>query len=133
MLVRTYAKVAGVIIVLIGVGGLVLGERSLFNVLNIDIAEDMVHLVTGGLMAAVGFRGSNFAVRSVVGGLGIVYLLVGVLGVLVPDMFGLLPSEYETVMDNLIHWTLGVLGILLFFVGRRSDSRTGHQTERPWG
>jgi len=133
MLVRTYAKVAGVIIVLIGVGGLVLGERSLFNVLNIDIAEDMVHLVTGGLMAAVGFRGSNIAVRSVVGGLGIVYLLVGVLGVLVPDMFGLLPSEYETVMDNLIHWSLGVLGILLFFVGRRSDSRLVHQTERPWG
>ena len=60
---RTYAKVAGVLIVLIGVGGLVLGEKSLLNVLNIDIAEDIVHLLTGGLMAAVGFRGSNIAVR----------------------------------------------------------------------
>ena len=124
---RTYAKVAGVVIVLIGVGGLVLGEKSLFGVLNIDIAEDIVHLVTGGLMAAVGFRGSDSAVRSVVGGLGIVYLLVGVLGIFVPDMFGLLPHEYETVLDNLIHLTLGVLGIVLgFFVGRRSDSRLAH-------
>ncbi len=89
---RTYAKVVGVVIVLIGVGGLILGEQSLLGVLNIDIAEDIVHLVTGGLMAAVGFRGSDRAVRSVVGGLGIVYLLVGVLGIFVPDMFGLLPS-----------------------------------------
>jgi len=125
--VRTYAKVVGVIIVLIGVGGLVLGEQSLLGVLNIDIAEDIVHLVTGGLMAAVGFRGSDSAVRSVVGGLGIVYLIVGVLGIFVPGMFGLLPSEYETVLDNLIHLTLGVLGIVFgFFVGRRSDSRLAH-------
>ncbi len=78
---RTYAKVVGVVIVLIGVGGLILGEKSLFGVLNIDIAEDIVHLVTGGLMAAVGFRGSDRAVRSVVGGLGVVYRLFTVEGV----------------------------------------------------
>jgi len=121
---RTYAKVAGVVIVLIGVGGLLLGEKSLFGVLNIDIAEDMIHLVTGGLMAAVGFRGSDSLVRSVVGGLGAVYLLVGVLGFFVPDMFGLLPHEYETVLDNLIHLTLGVAGIVVgFFLHRRSAVR----------
>ncbi len=45
------------------------------------------------------------------GGLGIACLLVGVLSIFVPDMFGLLPSEYEAVPDNLIHLTLVVLGI----------------------
>ena len=121
---RTYAKVMGVVIVLIGVGGLVLGEKSLLGVLNIDIAEDIVHLVTGGLMAVVGFRGSDSAVRSVVGGLGIVYLLVGVLGFVVPDMFGLVPNEYDIVLDNLIHLTLGVLGIAIgFFIGRPAGRR----------
>jgi len=120
MYARLYAKVVGVTIVLIGVGGVLLGEKSLFGVLNIDIAEDVVHLVTGGLMAGVGFRGSDSAVRSVVGGLGVVYLLVGVLGIFVPDMFGLLPHEYTTVLDNLIHLSLGVLGITVgFFVGSR--------------
>ncbi|MGI8900509.1 MAG: hypothetical protein ACR2HA_06210, partial [Nocardioides sp.] len=83
-----------------------------------------VHLVTGGLMAFVGFRGSDSAVRSVVGGLGVVYLLVGVLGFFVPDLFGLLPHEYETVLDNLIHLALGVLGIAIgFFVGDRAADR----------
>ncbi len=120
MYARLYAKVVGVTIVLIGVGGVLLGEKSLFGVLNIDIAEDAIHLVTGGLMAAVGFRGSDSAVRSVVGGLGVVYLLVGVLGFVVPDLFGLLPHEYKTVLDNLIHLSLGVLGITVgFFLGSR--------------
>jgi len=120
MYARLYAKVVGVTIVLIGVGGVLLGEKSLFGVLNIDIAEDAIHLVTGGLMAAVGFRGSDSAVRSVVGGLGVVYLLVGVLGFVVPDVFGLLPHEYKTVLDNLIHLSLGALGITVgFFVGSR--------------
>jgi hypothetical protein len=120
MYARLYAKVVGVTIVLIGVGGVLLGEKSLFGVLNIDIAEDAIHLITGGLMAAVGFRGSDRAVRSVVGGLGVVYLLVGVLGFVVPDVFGLLPHEYKTVLDNLIHLSLGVLGITVgFFLGSR--------------
>ena len=75
-------------------------------------------------MAAVSFRGSDSAVRTVVGGVGVVYLLVGVLGFFVPDMFGLLPHEYETVLDNLIHLTLGVLGIgAVFFLGDHSASR----------
>lgn len=113
---RLYAKVAGVVIVLIGVGGLLLGEKSLLGVLNIDIGEDVVHLVTGGLMVGVGFRGSDRAVRSMVGGLGVVYLIVGVLGFFVPDMFGLLPHEYKIVLDNIIHLSLGVLGILMGFV-----------------
>ena len=90
---RTYAKVVGVVIVLIGIGGLALGEKSLLGVLNIDIVEDIVHLVSGGLMAFVGFRGSDSAVRMVVGGLGVVYLLVAVLSFIVPDLFGLLPHE----------------------------------------
>ena len=129
MYARLYAKVVGVTIVLIGIGGVLLGEKSLFGVLNIDIAEDAIHLITGGLMAAVGFRGSDSAVRWVVGGLGVVYLGVGVLGFFVPDLFGLLPHEYKTVLDNLIHLSLGVLGITVgFFLGPRpvgQSSRLG--------
>lgn len=54
-MVRAYAGIVGVSLILIGVVGLVLGERSLLGVLNIDILEDVTHLVTGGLLAYVGF------------------------------------------------------------------------------
>ncbi len=125
MAVRQYAQVVGVVIILIGVVGLVLGDQSLGGLLNIDIVEDIIHLGTGGLMAYVGFfqRDNDGLVRSVVGGLGVVYLLVGVLGFIVPGLFGLLPSEYS-VVDNLIHLLLGVAGIYLGFFATEQHATT---------
>jgi hypothetical protein len=111
IVVKPYAQIVGIVVILIGVVGLVLGDQSLLGVLNIDIFEDIVHLVTGGLMAYVGFFSRDISLtKAVVGGLGVVYLLVGVLGFVVPELFGLLPSQYS-VLDNLIHLTLGVLGV----------------------
>jgi len=121
---RQYAKLAGVVIILLGVVGLILGEQSLGGVLNIDIVEDIIHLVTGGLMAYVGFSSSDDdLLRKVVGGLGVVYLLVGLLGFVTPMLFGLLPSGYS-VVDNLIHLLLGVAGIYLgfFATGRQATT-----------
>ena len=115
-MVREYGKVVGATVLLIGVVGLVLGQRSLFGVLNIDIAEDVIHLVTGGLLVYVGFgkRDSSVA-RAVVGGIGVVYLLVGAYSFADPNPFGLFPSEYS-VLDNLIHLTLGILAIAVAWV-----------------
>lgn len=115
-MVREYGKVVGVTVVVIGILGLLLGERSLFGALNIDVAEDLIHLATGGLLAYVGFSKRNSeAARSVVGGIGIVYLLVGAISFAEPNPLGLFPSEYS-VLDNAIHLTLGVLAIAVAWV-----------------
>jgi len=43
---------------------------------------------------------------------------VGVVAFATPMFFGLIPSGYKVVLDNLIHLTLGVLGIFVgFFLG----------------
>ena len=83
--------------------------------MNIDVVEDLVHLLTGGLLAYVGFgqRDEGLA-RSVAGGLGAVYLLVGVLGFVIPMLLGLLPHGYS-IVDNIIHLALGVAGIAVAF------------------
>ncbi len=118
-MVRTYAKVVGVVVILIGVVGLIAGEAPLFGVVNIEIGEDVVHLLTGGLMAAVGFGVRDTGVvRTVVGVIGVIYLLVGVLGFVVPDLFGLLPAHGYSVVDNLIHLVLGILGIAVAWLVR---------------
>ncbi len=117
---RTYAGVIGVVVILIGVVGLIAGEKPLLGLVNIDILEDIIHLVTGGLLAYVGFGQQDEGLaRSVVGGLGAVYLLVGVLGFIIPMLFGLLPNGYS-IVDNIIHLTLGVLGIAVAFSSRGS-------------
>ena len=112
---RTYAGVVGVVIILIGVVGLLAGEQPLLGLVNIDIVEDIIHLLTGGLLAYVGFgqRDEGLA-RNVVGGLGVVYLLVGVFGFVIPMLFGLLPHGYS-IVDNIIHLALGVAGIAVAF------------------
>ena len=125
MAVRVYAQVLGVVLILIGVVGLVLGERLFLGILNIDIVEDIVHLITGGLLAYVGFSRVDLALaRNVVLGLGVVYLLVGLLGFVVPTMFGLLPDGY-TAFDNLLHLALGVLSIAVALFARGEPPATG--------
>ena len=121
---RMYAGVVGVVIILIGVVGLLAGEEPLFGLVNIDIVEDLVHLLTGGLLAYVGFgqRDEGLA-RNVVGGLGAVYLLVGLLGFVVPMLFGLLPHGYS-VVDNIIHLGLGVVSIAVAFLQGGATART---------
>ena len=115
---RTYAGVVGVVIILIGVVGLLAGEQPLFGLVNIDIVEDLVHLLTGGLLAYVGFgqRDEGLA-RNVVGVLGLVSLLVGVLGFVIPMLFGLIPHGFS-VVDNVIHLALGVAGIAVAILSR---------------
>jgi hypothetical protein len=56
--------------------------------------------------------------------LGVVYLVVGVLGFLVPMMFGLIPHGY-TIFDDLLHLALGVLGLAVALSAPRGTTRTG--------
>ncbi len=135
-MVSKYGKVVGPTLVLIGVVGLLLGQKSLFGALNIDIAEDAIHLLTGGLLVYVGFAGANSSgwARTVVGGIGVVYLLVGLVSFAEPNPLGLFPSEYS-VLDNVIHITLGILAIgvawLLPKPAASDRTRSGGVPRRP--
>ena len=105
-------------LILIGVLGLLLGDGLLLGILNIDVVEDIIHIITGGILAYVGFgRVDIGAARSVVGALGVIYLLVGILGFIIPMMLGLIPNGY-TVFDNLLHLALGVISLAIAFTQR---------------
>ena len=125
MAIKRFAQILGVVLVLVGLVGLVLGDKVWLGILNVDIVEDIVHLATGGLLAYVGFSGMDLsAARSVVLALGVVYLLVGILGFIVPTMFGLIPDGY-TVFDNLLHLALGGLGLVVALSAPRGSRQTG--------
>lgn len=119
-----YAKVVGVTLLLIAVVGFIAGDPDdgLLGLLNVDIVEDFIHLGTGALLAYVGFSAANSAVKTVVTGLGVVYLLVGVIGFVVPELFGLIPHEYN-VADNILHLVLGGLALAAVSSKRSEGSR----------
>lgn len=124
---RMYAKIVGVVVLVIGVVGLLAGnpEDGLLGLFNIDIVEDIIHLGSGGLLAYVGFKATNSAVKSVVGALGVVYLIVGVIGFIVPALFGLIPNEYNTA-DNILHLALGALALFAAFGASAKQGSARH-------
>lgn len=125
MVVKRFAQILGVVLILVGIVGLVLGDRVWLGILNVDIVEDIVHLATGGLLAYVGFSRMDLsAARSVVLALGVIYLVVGILGFFVPTMFGLIPNGY-TIFDDLLHLALGVLGLAVALAAPRESGQTG--------
>jgi hypothetical protein len=109
---KTYAGIAGAVLLLLGIGGLLLGDELLLGWLNIDLLEDLVHIASGIVLLVAASRGLGVA-RAVVGVVGVVYLLVGVLGFVTPYLLGLLPHGY-TAVDNLVHVLLGLLALLAY-------------------
>lgn len=109
-MVRQYAQIIGVIVLILGVVGLFI-DKPLLGLVNVDLVEDIVHLATGAILAYAGFvLKDSAATKNVVMVLGVVYLLVGVLGFITPMLFGLLQNNYS-LADNVVHLVLGALGI----------------------
>ncbi len=112
-MVRTYATLVGAVLLLLGVVGLLLGDKLLLGLINLDSLEDVIHILSGSLLLYAGLQRNTGMTRSVVGVVSVVYLLVGLLGFVVPYLFGLLPHGYS-VVDNAIHLSLGILGFLVY-------------------
>jgi hypothetical protein len=125
MVVKRFAQILGVVLILVGIVGLVLGDQVWLGILNVDIVEDIVHLATGGLLAYVGFSRVDLSTaRSIVLALGVIYLVVGILGFFVPTLFGLIPNGY-TIFDNLLHLALGALGLVVALAAPRESGQSG--------
>jgi hypothetical protein len=116
----TITKVIAVLVFLTGVLGLVLGEQSLGGLVNIDIFEDIAHLITGILLwYAVARRGTRGA-KNMLWILGIVYALLGIIAFVTPTVYGLTPDGLSW-GDNLIHLVVGA--ILIYFALRHDRAK----------
>jgi hypothetical protein len=111
-----------VVLILVGVAGLVLGDRFLLGVLSITISKHLAHLLTGGLLIYLGFgQTDEDLARTAIVAMGVVYLLVGMLGFVLSAVLGL-PSY--GVQDNTIHLLVGILSLAVAFTsGRGTTSR----------
>ncbi len=122
---RLYAQVTGVVLLLLGIVGLFAGGR-LFGILNIELAEDIIHLLAAAVALYAGFgeRVSIGPARAYARIFGAIYLLLGILGFIVPNLFGLLGDRGYTIYDNIVHLALGAIGLFVgFAAGSRGTTR----------
>lgn len=106
---QTWAKVIGVILLLIGVLGFFMGG-NVFG-FEVNALHNIVHLVTGAIFAWAGFAAGAPA-KKVNTWLGGIYLVVGVLG-----FFGALAFLAVNTADNWLHLAIGVISAAIGWKG----------------
>lgn len=108
-MVRAYAKVTGIALILIAVAD------ALFDIQGVSLLEDVLYLSTGAIFAYIGFRLRDPRdIRYVVSGMGVLYLLAGMSVLALNLFFGLpLESEDEGFVGDILRAAFGVLNILV--------------------
>ncbi|MBA2634022.1 MAG: DUF4383 domain-containing protein [Chloroflexi bacterium] len=87
-LARTVAVVFGAIYLLVGIVGFVL-ENPLFGIFEVNLLLNIVHIVLGAILlyGSMSYSAAVQATR----GVGAVLVVLGILGFIVADGFGLVP------------------------------------------
>jgi|TARA_Y100000310_G_scaffold109178_1_gene107604 hypothetical protein len=102
---QTWAKVIGIIFLLVGILGFILGG-SVFG-FTVNTLHNIVHLLTGAVWAWAGFA-AGAPVKKVNTHLGGIYLVVFLLGII-----GLLGFLNVNGADNVLHLVVGGVSLYL--------------------
>ena len=108
-MVRAYAKVAGIALILITVTNL------LFDVWGISPLEDVLYLSTGSILVYVDFGLRNPRdTRYMIGGIGVLYLLASVFVLALFFLLDLpLRGEDNYLVDDLLRAVFGTISLLV--------------------
>jgi uncharacterized protein YjeT (DUF2065 family) len=109
MNLRGFARWTGVFFLLLGIAGFFLS--NLFGIIHFDLLHNLFHLGVGilGILAST----SIFASKRFAKGLGLVYMLLGITGFFVPELFGHMMLEMS---ENLLHLIVGSIALYIGYV-----------------
>src|SRR5574341_2680263 len=102
---QTWAKVIGVVLLLVGLLGFFM-TSPLLGMFEVNMMHNLVHLVSGAIFAWAGFAAAP--TKKVNTWLGVIYLLVGILGI-----FGLMGFLNVNTADNWLHIVIGAVSALI--------------------
>ncbi len=132
---RTFAMVFGAVLIALGLAGAIgnpiVGRPDATGLIVTGFGHDLVHLVTGALFLHVGIalNGRNRAYGLI--GLGIFFLVTGVLSLVSSDLLGLYDAPTSGI-DQLAHLLLGIATIVVGWMGRGVERREfGRAASRP--
>src|SRR5690348_2025640 len=110
---KQFARVVGVILLLVGILGFFF--ENLFGLFHLGTVHSIVHAAFGiwGILASGQLASSKLFARVI----GIVYLLIGIFGFFTMNLFGIMDVGLS---DNLLHLIVGALGLYAGYVASQS-------------
>ena len=105
---KTLCKIAGFIFLILGLAGFAAPNLLGFHLTPI---HNIVHILTGAIALYMGFSASYEAARTFCLIFGVVYLLLGILGFVSPDVVARIighPTPVGT-PDNVFHLLVGIV------------------------
>ena len=125
-LARGYAVSFGIVLVVIGVLGFVdnpiIGDPAANPLFVTGTVHNMVHLATGFLGLYVAFALVGREQADAIIGLGAFYLVMVLLTLLSPNLFGILgpsPGYNVNALDHVLHLALGIASVAVGVIARR--------------
>ena len=107
---KMYCQWVGIILIVLGVLGLFAGSNLLG--VNVQGTHTWIHLISGVVLAYLGFTGNSVKTGAQV--FGVVYTLVGILGFISASTLAGLGVQTNA-LYNLIHLVVGVAGLYAGF------------------
>ncbi|HET6948171.1 MAG TPA: hypothetical protein VFJ45_10215 [bacterium] len=120
MSARAYAMWGGALLVALGIVGLFAGIRVL--ALNSETVEDLLHVVAGGVLVWAGSHGSDGQTVTWTRLIAFLFLVLGLVAFVSPDLFGLFTYELSR-FDTVLHLLYGVVGVWAGWRVRPNDHR----------
>jgi hypothetical protein len=132
---RAFALVVGAILVVLGlagsIGNPVVGRPGTTGIFVTGFGHDLVHLVCGALFLHVGIALTGRQRAYGLVGLGVFFVLTGLISLLSSDIVGLYDAPTSG-LDQLGHLLLGVAAIVIGWMGRGVERREyGRAASRP--
>lgn len=121
MKVTTLAVITGIFVAALGVIGLINGEGRFSDAMNINLMLDLARIALGSMLILGGLRSPESS-RNAFGIFGFAYLGMFLLGILSPNLFGILPAGLGW-MDQSLHIVGGLAGLFLKSVGTHKGGR----------
>lgn len=115
---RLYCQITGIALLLVGLVGIVYQAPLLPGLLSVqEPAEVALHLLLGAAATYAGFTGGygRFALLYAKV-LGPVYIVLGLVGFVLPDILGLIHLDLGC---NLVHLVLGLWGVWVGYLAAR--------------
>jgi hypothetical protein len=132
---RGFALVTGIVLIVLGLAGSVgnplVGRAGSTGIFVTGFGHDLVHLVCGALFLHVGMALTGRQRAYGLVGLGIFFVVTGLLSLVSSDLVGLYDAPTSG-LDQLGHLLLGVAAVVIGWMGRAVERREyGRSASRP--